>query len=70
MQTQVKVGVGNISSVADVLDVPQFAVEGIPNFSEELCERAQLTCLIGGLRVVYSSDEEQTELVQLGYSRQ
>lgn len=65
MQPEIEVRVRDVATVADVLDVPQFAIKCGAQLAEYICELAELAGIVGGLFVRYTRDEEQAALREL-----
>lgn len=66
VKTEIEVGIGYVFAVADVLDVPEEAIEGRTDVTEQLCEGGQLAGVVCGLFVGDTGDEEEAVLGDLG----
>ena len=51
VETQVKVGVGNVAAVLNIFDVPYLAIKSMSDFAEVLCEFSKLTGVVRGFAI-------------------
>lgn len=68
MQTEVDIGVCDIATVFDVLDVPGLAIERPANLPKLFTELSQLALFVRSFLIGNRGDEEKTVARELGDS--